>query len=487
VNLRQIVYRATLAVAGIVVSIALVTTVTSWIKQRWQPSHLQRVKDSGKLHVLTFYGTTTYFPTTEGYAGFEYELATRFAQWLGVKPVFLAVDSMAELLPAILKGDSDLAAAGLTITDVRNQYLRFTAPYQSITEQVIYLGGTHRPRSVTDLQGGRLEVMAGTSHQRTLEILKQRYPQLEWKSVHLDIEKRLQRIEAGKSDYTVADSHQFATLRRFYPRLKVAFDLSEPKPLAWAFSKNHDGTLYQEAEKFFQHIREDKTLERLLDHYYGYVDALGYVDIFTFRRHFRERLPKYRSYFEQAAHRYGWDWRLLSAIAYQESHWNNNAQSPTGVRGIMMLTRQTAKQVRVKDRLNPKETIPGAARYLAQLKARIPERIPEPDRTWFTLAAYNIGFGHLEDARVLTQSTGGNPDSWMDVKKHLPLLSRKEWYSRVKHGYARGYEPVRYVENVRNYYDLLVRLLDGPMTHPKQATPNPSPKARIPDTTPAAI
>ncbi len=384
-----------------------------------------------------------------------------------------------------------MAAAGLTITDVRKQYLRFSTPYQMITEQVIYLGGTRRPRSVQDLQAGRLEVMAGSSHQRTLEVLKKRYPKLEWQALDLDIETLLQRIEAKQSNYTVTDSNQFATLRRFYPRLKIAFDLTEPEPLAWAFSKNHDATLYKEAEKFFQHIRQNRILDQLLDQYYGHVDALGYVDIFTFHRHVKERLPKYRAYFEQAARQFGWDWRLLAAIAYQESHWNNNAKSPTGVRGIMMLTLQTAKHIRTKNRLDPKQSIPGAARYLAQIKARIPARIAEPDRTWLTLAAYNIGFGHLEDARVLTQSTGGNPDRWIDVKKHLPLLTQKKWYSKVKHGYALGHEPVRYVENVRNYYDLLVRLTDGPISRKKQM-PNRTtipgrPKAKMPETTPAAL
>ncbi len=491
--LRQITYRAVLAVTGIVVAIVIVSTLTSWIKDRWRPSHLQRVKDSGALRILTLYGATTYYPTLDGFAGMEYELATRFAQWLGVRPVFHAVDSISELLPRIMKGEDDLAAAGLTVTDVRKIYLRFSTPYQMITEQVVYLGGNKRPRTVSDLTGHRLEVMAGSSHQRTLEILKQRYPELAWQALDVDIETLLQRVEAGRSDYAVSDSHQFATLRRFYPRLKAAFDLIKPAPLAWAFSKNHDGSLHREAQKFFHYLQENQILAQLREQYYGHVDALGYVDIYTFRRHYKERLPKYRRYFEQAARKHGWDWRLLAAIGYQESHWNNHAKSPTGVRGIMMLTRQTAKQLHIQNRLDAGHTIPGAARYLSQLKAKIPARIPEPDRTWLTLAAYNIGFGHLEDARVLTQSNGGNPDRWMDVKKHLPLLTRKKWYSRVKHGYARGYEPVRYVENVRNYYDLLVRLTEGPISRPKQrqvpvsSSGESAAHSKIPETTPAAL
>jgi len=158
----------------------------------------------------------------------------------------------------------------------------------------------------------------------------------------------------------------------------------------------------------------------------------------------------------EAAEQTGIDWRLLAAIGYQESHWNPRARSPTGVRGIMMLTQSTMRHLGLKNRLDPRQSIIGGARYIAMMKRRIPDRIPEPDRTWMALAAYNVGFGHLEDARILAQRDGANPDKWVDVKKYLPRLSRRKWYRRTKHGYARGGEPVRYVENIRSYYDILV-------------------------------
>ena len=180
--------------------------------------------------------------------------------------------------------------------------------------------------------------------------------------------------------------------------------------------------------------------------------------ICKFREHMQSRLPKYLPLFQQAAEEHLIDWRLLAAIGYQESHWLEHATSPTGVKGIMMLTNGTAAQLKVTDRTNPAQSIAGGARYFRQRMAKISSRILEPDRTWMALASYNVGFGHLEDARILTQSRGENPDKWLDVKKNLPLLSEKQWYSRTKYGYARGNEPVRYVENVRSYYDLLVWL-----------------------------
>jgi membrane-bound lytic murein transglycosylase F len=145
------------------------------------------------------------------------------------------------------------------------------------------------------------------------------------------------------------------------------------------------------------------------------------------------------------------DWHLLAAVAYQESHWNPKAKSPTGVRGLMMLTLSTAKEMNVENRLDAAQSLKGGAAYLLKLKARLPQRILDPDRTLFALAAYNVGFGHLEDARVLTVRAGKNPDHWEDVRAHLPLLSKKEFYSTVKYGYARGGEPVLYVDNIQYY------------------------------------
>ena len=120
-----------------------------------------------------------------------------------------------------------------------------------------------------------------------------------------------------------------------------------------------------------------------------------------------------------------------------------------------MLTHAAASEVDVDDRTDPEQSIMGGARYLHQMKRRIPDRIPEPDHTWFALAAYNIGYGHLLDARRLTQQKGKNPDRWEDVRLHLPLLAQERYYSQLRHGYARGHEPVQYVDNIIKYMDIL--------------------------------
>lgn len=422
-------------------------------------SRLEQIKHEGALHVLTRQAPTTYYEGPEGYTGLEYDLITLFADYLGVEAHFIIPNTFEGILNQISSGQADIAAAGLTITKERKQRMRFAPPYQTITEQIIYRSGKKRPKRIRDLTRGIIEVVKGTSHEATLKSLKKKHPQLEWNvNSELDTDGLLYLVNEGLIDYTIADSQQAAVIRSFYPRLNIAFDLTEPRQLAWALPPSRDNSLYDEVVKFFDKIKKDNTLQNLLEKHYGHTNNLNYVGNCKFRQHIKDRLPAYIAYFRSAAEKHHLDWRLLAAIGYQESHWNEDATSPTGVKGVMMLTHGTAKQLKIKDRTDPLQSINGGALYFKQRLKKIPARIAEPDRTWFALASYNVGYGHLEDARILTQQRGGNPDKWMDVKQSLPLLSKKKWYKKTKHGYARGREPVRYVENIRSYYDLLVWL-----------------------------
>ncbi|MGB1111455.1 MAG: membrane-bound lytic murein transglycosylase MltF, partial [Gammaproteobacteria bacterium] len=257
-------------------------------------------------------------------------------------------------------------------------------------------------------------------------------------------------------DYTVADSNEVSLSRRFYPNIRVAFDLTKPEPFAWAFAKTDDESLLDEARAYFKELTDSGELEQLLDRFYGHIEHVAPTATRTFLRHIPQRMEQYREAFIKAGEETGIDWRLLAAVAYQESRWNKDAVSPTGVRGLMMLTQSTAKMMKIKDRRDPFQSIDGGARYLKRVIGKIPERIQEPDRTWFALASYNVGFGHLEDARKLAQGAGANPDRWHVVKRYLPLLSQRKWYTKTRYGYARGKEPVTYVQRIRRYYDLLV-------------------------------
>lgn len=432
----------------------------------YNPSHfgfskLEQIKARGSLVVLTRSGPTTFFNGADGPAGLEHDLIQLFAEHIGVQAKFRTPPTFNDLLNQISKGKADIAAAGLTVTPQRQKLMRFAPPYQNITEQVVYRSGNKKPKTTKDLSNGILEIVNGSSFNDSLEKLRSKTPSLNWNiNTQLNTDGLLYLVNEGLIDYTISDSHQVSTIRRFYPKLNVAFDLTSPRQLAWALPLSNDDSLYNEISSFLKKIKKNKTLNHLLEKYYGNSDNLNYVGNCKFRLHIENRLPHYEALFKEEAKKHDLDWRLLAAIGYQESHWNPDATSPTGVKGLMMLTRATAKQLGVKDRTEAAQSISGGALYFKQRLKKIPNRIQDPDRTWFALASYNVGFGHLEDARILTQKRHKNPDKWLDVKESLPLLSKKKWFSQVKHGYARGGEPVHYVKNIRSYYDLLIWLTE---------------------------
>lgn len=418
---------------------------------------LEQVRQSGELRVVTRNSLATYYRGPHGPAGLEYALAERFAHSLGVKLRLVVAANAADAIERLRHGDAQLAAAGLAVTPKRRALVRFGPAYRQVREQVVYRYGSTIPRTPTDLVGGRLTVVAGSYHAHTLADLKERYRDLVWHAARsTDVEAELARVWQRRADYTIANSTEVALFQRVYPELRAAFDLGPSRSIAWAFPRDGDGSLYAAAERFFRKLRKSGELQRIVDRYFGHLADFDYVDARVMLRYVDERLPRYVRDFKAAARRYHLDWRLLAAMGYQESHWDPKAASARGAQGIMMLAKETAKQLGIEDPLDPAQSIEGGARYLVRVKGKIPERIPEPDRTWLALAAYNIGFGHLEDARVLTQRQGGDPDKWIDVKRRLPLLSDPKWSSTTKFGAARGEEPVQYVRSVRSYYDTLI-------------------------------
>ncbi len=422
-----------------------------------QPNHLDSIQQRGVLRVGTLVGPTTYYHGRESEAGLEYVLASTFAEQLGVELAMVPRYSIGSLFSLLNQGEVDLVAAGLDRTPQRDELYRFGPPYQEIAQRVVFRQGSRdRPRSLEELDG-ELVVVAGSSHHDWLLTHRAEYPDLKWRATdEQDTSELLRQVVEGDIAYTIADSHILDTHRRYYPDLSVAFTVRDNLDIGWMLAPGRDGSLYSEVIDFFGELRSDGQLEQLLDRHFGHVSNFNYVDTSLFIHAVKNKLPMYRSLFQE--HAGTLDWRLLAAISYQESLWDPQAMSPTGVRGMMMLTLPTAADMGVESRLNPDESIRGGARYFEQMLNRIPARIPEPDSIWFALAAYNIGLGHLEDARVLTERQGADPDRWIDVRKRLPLLRQKKYYRQTRYGFARGDEPVRYVGNIRRYYDTLVWL-----------------------------
>jgi membrane-bound lytic murein transglycosylase F len=434
--------------------LALIASLSAFVAYIFSSAHmsdLERVHARGQLVMLTIPGPTTYFEDGHGKNGFDYIIAKAFADSLNVDLVVKPQSTLRKLLLSVGGPQGDFAAANLVATEARTKSLQFSQPFFEVTQQLIYRRGSKRPKSLNQLEG-ELRVITDSSHSEQLIKLKESVPGLNW-SEQDDVEMSdlIRMVHEGEITYTAVDSLSYSVNRHIYPRARRAFDIAQPQPTAWAFAAHNDGTLLNAANAFLDNYISSGKLASLKQQLFAQTENFSVGDSQRLGQLVARRLPNYEQMFRATAKKFDMDWALLAAVAYQESHWNPKAKSPTGVRGLMMLTLDTAKEMQVSNRLDAAQSLEGGAAYLVKLKSRLPQRITEPDRTLFSLAAYNVGFGHLEDARVLTARSGKNPDLWTDVREHLPLLSKKQFYSTVKYGYARGKEPVLYVDNIQYY------------------------------------
>lgn len=419
------------------------------------PSIHEKVLNHKTLHVITRNAPAVYYEGRDGPMGFEYELAQLFANDLGVELDLKVASTRSQILSALDNHFTNFAAASMVASDARAGRYQYTKPYMETTPIVVYRYGHKRPKTLNDIIGSNIGVVSDSYHADDLARLKTEHPELSWQEMNVETIDLMRMIQDKELDYAIINSTELEIHQAYFPRVIKAFELGEPRHVAWYFPSGKDQSLINKANAFFERIEQDGTLIQLKERYFGHLGQLNYVGARTYIKHINKRLPRYEDYFKQYAEDYEVDWKLLAAMGYQESHWRRNATSPTGVRGLMMLTLVTAKEMGIPNRLDPEGSIKGGAKYFAKIKKRIADDISEPDRTWFALAAYNVGLGHLEDARILTEKGGKDPHKWIDVKEFLPLLQKKKYYKQTRYGYARGNEPVIYVQNIRRYYDVL--------------------------------
>ena len=408
-----------------------------------------------QLIVLTTNQPTTYYIDREDKpAGPEFDMTQSFARALGVEVRYVEFDSTESVLAALRNGEGDIAAAGLTVTAARRQEFDFGAAYMDVKELLVCRRDTAPVTSIENLKSLEIVIPAATSYTDTLH---QHFPGIDWSlSGNLVTHQLLEKVRAGDIECTVSDSTIYDINRRYYPEIAAKYTLNDGLQLGWMHTKSNS-PLNTAIHAWFNDYRDSGAYARLVEKYYGHIDAFDYVDIQRFKRRIKTRLTKYKDMFIEAANQYGISSALLAAQSYQESHWDPKAKSPTGVRGIMMLTQPVAKSLGVTSRLDAKQNIFAGAKYHAKLKNMFDESVTEPDRTWLSLAAYNVGRGHFRDAQGLAVKLGKNPNLWLDMKDVLPLLSVKEYYKDLTYGYARGNEPVQYVTRIRDYDDILER------------------------------
>ncbi len=447
--------RAVVRLGAALLGMVALATQLAGCKEASEPKALDEIRQRGELRVVTINSPTSYYLGTHGAEGFEFGLARAYAQKLGVTLVITPVPNVAAMQTELANGRVDVAAAQITADDAWLAAGDPARPYEQIEQLVVFRRGEKRPRGTIQLENAKLAVRAGSAQERVLQRLKETVaPSLTWVSTAPSTADPLEDVESGQANYAIVDAREYSFSRHLYPNVSIGFSLPATRPAQWMIRKNARD-LVRSVNKFFDEFGHSGELAELSESASGDARRFEYLESREFQAHIAVRLGPFRPFFEDAAAKSGVDWRLLAAIGYQESKWNPKAQSPDGALGVMMLTADTATAMGVTDRTNPEQSIIAGAKYFAEVKEKIPDRIPEPDRTWFAVASYNVGFGHLEDARVLAQSLGKNPDSWTEVREHLPLLAQERYYVKAKRGYARGWEPVQFVDRVQRFLTLL--------------------------------
>ena len=439
----------------------LITYFTYVNNGKFYKTTLDKIEEKKQLDIVILNTPTVYYIGDVNEKGFEYDLLKAYANSIDVELNLTVVYTVQEALELTKKGIGDITAASLSVNAKREKEFKFGPYYHSIYEELICHNTLYKktkvPKEINDLLGLNIMVGKNTSAESTLLKLKNKINGFNFKTTsELSTNELLEEVWKKNIDCTVADSHMFMISQRYYPELVRTIRLTEKINLGWLLRKG-DNSLSDSLFKWMNKYERSGKMEELNQYYYKFLDIFDYVDNTVFHQRLNEILPKYENYFQKAGLKYDIPWMMLAAQSYQESHWKPDAKSHTGVRGMMMLTRDTAKQLKVKNRLNVKQSIDGGAKYFDMMKKLLPKEVSEKNRWALSLAAYNIGLGHVYDAQVLAKKLNKDPYSWSDLKTVLPFLSQKKYYKDLKYGYARGDEPVRYVDAIQNYYDIIVQ------------------------------
>ena len=422
-------------------------------------SLFEKIKKNKKLNVVLLNSPSTYYIGADGPQGFEYDLLNSYAKSINAELNITTAHTIKEAIELSKNPSVHITSASLSKTEDREKSFNFGPSYFEVQEQVICRRGMLHskkfPRDVESLAGLRITVGEDTSYSETIQSLQEDGFDINATfTANHSTEELLEKVARKEIDCTIADSNIYALNLRYFPEITQAFTISGREQLAWVLAVNSK-ELETDMYEWLNSFNQSGEMSQLKDHYYSYVQFFDYYDTKMFYKRIKSRLPKYKKFFLDAGKKYKIPWKLLAAISYQESHWNHKAKSFTGVRGLMMLTLNTAKHLGIKNRVDPKQSVVGGTRHLNQMLKFVPEDVVGENRLKFALAAYNVGLGHINDARKLAVTIGLNPSIWSDLKQILPLLSQKKYYKTLKHGYARGSEPVNYVESIYNFRDIL--------------------------------
>jgi membrane-bound lytic murein transglycosylase F len=417
---------------------------------------LQRIQKTGEITVVTRNTAHCYYLYRDQPMGFEYEMAKAFADYLGVGLRVKVVDRWKEMVKTLNNGSAAFIAASIPIIPQWQTDVAFSDGYMEVAQQII----THRKNSginkASDLSGKTIDVRKGTAYQQRLVELKDQGIELKIR-LHRDLptEELIQKVADEEIDFTIANSNIVLINRRNFPGAVSSGSIKDRVQLAWAvYPKSIE--LLERVNAFLKVIKKNGQFDSIYNKYYGDTKDFDYVDLKTFHTRVKTRLSRYSPFIKAAAKKHGFDWRLIAAQVYQESHLNPWAKSRAGARGLMQIMPSTGKSLGVTDLFDPVENINAGVQHLKNLFEHF-KTASGKDRLLIALAAYNIGQGHIHDARRLAKKKGLDPNKWESLSKTLPLLRYRKYYKHAKYGFCRGTEPIRYVKQIMLYYDVLKR------------------------------
>lgn len=415
---------------------------------------IDRVKKTGKLRLITTNSINTYYYYNGQPAGFEFDLAAEFAKFLNAD-LDITTPGFNNLFSCLKQGKGDFIAAGLAITSERLEKVSFSLPYMSIQQHIVHHNLVFGPKNIEDLAFRTIHVRRGTSYHLRLEEIKNSGIDFNY-ILHDNIptDKLIKMVYDRQINFTVADNNIAYLNRRYYPDIKIGIPLHKKESLAWAVNKN-DPEMLEQTNKFFLFANETGLLTKLSDKHFANIENSDAYDLKKFHQWIKTRLPKYKNTIIETSIKYGFDWKLIAAVVYQESHFDPNAESFTNVRGLMQVTTDTAQEMGIKNRLSPTQSILAGIKYLDKMKHKFDYIEDDYERILFALASYNVGYGHVKDAMQIVKEMGQDETKWRNLKKALPFLSRSKYYKKTRHGYARGWEPVQYVDRILTYFDIL--------------------------------
>ena len=415
---------------------------------------LEQIQQTGKLRLITSNSINTYYYYEKKPTGFEYDLAMEFAKYLNVD-LDIVTPGWNNMFTYLDQGKGDFIASGLAITKERLGDATFSIPYMTIQQRIVHHNLIFGPKNIDDMMFRTFHIRRGTSYHSRLEKIKKSGIDFNY-ILHDNIptEELIAMVNNRKIKFTIADSNIALLSQRYYPDIRIGIPIQEKESLAWAVRKN-DTDMVTEINRFFLYANENGILKDITDKYYENTRNFDVYELKKFHESVRDRLPKYRKTIQEESKKYNFDWRLVAAIVYQESHFNPNAKSFTNVRGLMQVTDTTAREMGITNRLNPEQSIRAGIKYLDRMYQKFAHIEDNYQRMLFALASYNIGYGHVMDALGIAEKRNLDINTWQALKTTLPLLSKSKHYKTTKHGYARGWEPIQYIERILTFFDIL--------------------------------